>query len=245
MGPIDFISIGMSFIGFAIAFVALTIAFKTDDTVKSLTYLNFDEKRAIIAAYINFLTPEHYHDSNFKNNLLRFESDILAVSRIQENILDEDKQLFIQFVNPHIKLLKTNLDNFEDGEVKTSVENIVRIKDRIVLNLSISENTHRLGSSQIFPPSDNEQLIVLKQILTSLNKGNTNTERYTKGIGFLSFIATMIAIESFLFTWMEFNNSTIDLVVSNNLAIVGIGLMLLNAVTIIIFWGYFLIPKQL
>jgi len=142
MTPIDFISMGMSFIGFAIAFVALTIALKTDDAVKSLTYLNFDEKRAIIAAYINSLTPEHYHDRDFKNNLLRFESDILAVSRLQENILDEDKQMLIQFVNPHIELLRTNLENFEDGEVKTAVENIVQIKDRIVVNLSISEHTN-------------------------------------------------------------------------------------------------------
>lgn len=244
MSPTDFISIGMSFVGFAIAFVALKIAVITDDSVRSLTYLSFDEKRAILSSYLNLLSREHYHDADFKNNLLRFESDILAVSRLKDHIREEDIQLFLQFINPHIKSLSDNQEIFEDVTIKTAINSIVNRNNEIASNMRHPGDLNQTESSQQIIITENEQLTILNKILISLNKANINTERYTKGIAFLSFIATMVAIESFLFSWMQFNNETTDLAAKNNLAQVGIGLMLLNAVTIAIFWGYFLIPRH-
>jgi hypothetical protein len=106
------------------------ISFKTDDLVKSLAYLNFDEKVAIIGTYINFIGQEYYIDEKYKINIHRLKSDLSAVSHLQEDISQEEKEDLLKNINPYIESLILHIDRFDDAQIKQDIKDIKDTRDR-------------------------------------------------------------------------------------------------------------------
>ena len=112
-GPMDFFSMGLAFIGIGIAFLAINLSQKTDEIVKSLSNLNFDEKVAIIKSEIDAPRFE------------RIKWDLLAISHIQEWASAEQKCNLQKTVDKYLERLSM------DPENKQVVEEIKEIMKKI------------------------------------------------------------------------------------------------------------------
>lgn len=121
---------GMSVIAIGVAVLAIHFSLKTDELVKSLADLNFDEKIAAIIGYVKII--DFKNNNNFSKDILhRLNWDFKAVSRLQKYASNEQKNELIKIIDSFIEHSKLNEQYLTDDEIRKDVEDIKKSRNKV------------------------------------------------------------------------------------------------------------------
>ena len=117
----ELLSVGLGMLSFIISIIAIVIATKSDQKMKAIVNLEYDEKLAIMASH-----SERIKTDKSLGSIERIKNDFSAVSNLQKYADDKKKEKLIE--DYIIPILETILNDGEvSGQRAVAVDEIINI----------------------------------------------------------------------------------------------------------------------